>query len=178
MVVLLLNEGVSNFPGAVQYQYTTSWSLGYWGAGAAVQAMGILAGNPNGAFPFYVEGQNGNANIVLGGNYCLHTNVILAIGCDHVHVIYKSPTQFTFLGLAGHIEGFGSTITFSTRVTNGLLILTQQAQGPDAFGSLGGFTFVNGWRWSAAQSLWSQQARNLVSELYKYHGHNPFWWNN
>jgi hypothetical protein len=41
----------------------------------------------------------------------------------------------------------------------------QHAVGPDAFGPLGGFDFINDLRWQKAQELWSTQAKNLQAEL-------------
>jgi hypothetical protein len=158
------------------YDYTFSENLGNFGAGGDVTAMDLLTDNPNGAFPFQVQGDNGNNHIVMGGHYCLHTNVILPLGCDNVHVSQMNATSFTFTAEAGHIEGEGGTITFSTHLdSNCNLTLTQHAHGPD-FGWWGGFGLVNDTRKSKARELWATQGRRLAAEMKADGGKDPYSW--
>lgn len=57
---------------------------------------------------------------------------------DWVDVIAASNTSFTFKARAGHIEGAGSTITFTTaKARNGGLIFTVHAHGPQSSNILG-----------------------------------------
>jgi hypothetical protein len=109
---------------------------------------------------------------MLGHRYDLYTNVLRPclppFGCygpDPVLVVSEISTAFTFLGLPGHVEGFGSTITFSTYCHNGDLLLQQHAQGPDSpleFFDLGR---INGVRMQKAQEFWGSMATKLAALL-------------
>jgi RHS repeat-associated protein len=154
------------------YEYYTTWNLGRAGSHTPEEAMWFLQHDPNAVFPWHVEGAAGENSLELGHQYNLHTNTlrpcIPPFGCygpDPVIVVNQTPTSFTFLGLSGHIEGFGSTITFSTYCQNGNLMLQQHAQGPDSpleFVDLGR---INGVRMQKAQEFWGGMANRLAALL-------------
>jgi len=154
------------------YEYYTSWDLGPAGNHTPEEAMWYLEHDSNAVFPWQVEGTNGETSLELGHQYSLHTNTLRPclppFGCygpDPVLVINESSTSFTFLGLPGHLEGFGSTITFSTYCQNGHLMLQQHAEGPDSpleFFDLG---VINSLRMQKAQEFWGRMANSLIALL-------------
>lgn len=76
-----------------------------------------------------------------------------------------SATSFTFTALAGHIEGEGAQITFSTYLNSNCdLILQQHATGPDFLGLP--FWPTNEARFGEAQKFWHTMALRLLGQLY------------
>ena len=142
------------------YEYHLSQDIGMYGPGADVAAMQLMKSDPNRVFPFHVSD-------VSGG---IHQGAVLDLETEHlpfwhdaVYVSDAGATSFTFIGLAGHIEGEGSSIRFSTSIdSNCHLILHQDASGPDA-PIVGGL--VDDIRQRVARDLWQQQADRLRAAM-------------
>jgi hypothetical protein len=154
------------------HEYYTTWDLGNAGSHTPQEAMWFLEHDPNAVCPWAVEGMNGETSLQLGHGYDLHTDTfrpcvpqVACFGPDPVRVISESSTSFTFLGLPGHVEGFGSSITFSSYCQDGDLMLQQHAQGPDGPPEFFDLGLINGIRMQKAQQFWGQVTQNLANLL-------------
>jgi RHS repeat-associated protein len=150
------------------YEYYASFGLGNWGASGATDAMAILQSYPSASFPWPISGDHGETSIKKGSTYTLTDRPIPFHDTDRVKVTAMTATSFTFTALAGHIEGEGGTITFSTYVdSNGNTILQMHAKGPDFLGLP--FWPVNEARFAEATKFWGRMAENVLAQLQLEH---------
>ena len=139
-------------------RYALEWDIGPTSDEVTAEnAMTLLKAQPNGIFPFGVEGLAGEKTIELDKVYNLNSVRWPLDDGNPVLVIQEDPTSFTFLTLPGHFRGEGRTIKFTTLEREGRLILRHDGiSGRSVADTINDLGAVHSWR---------QQADNLRARI-------------
>jgi hypothetical protein len=150
------------------YYYQYEWEIGLASDRVTPEsAMMLLQASPNLFFPFDVEGEISNGEVINLRNPRLwwipfYTSYLRYHKIDnHVKVVRVTPTSFTFKTLKDHFDGDKGYITFTTFEKDGKVYLRQTGYAPGV-GVLNSVVSRTG-----AFLTWRKQQANLEDEINK-----------